>query len=218
MKSDVMDTGPPSWATSVPLTARPLSAAVSVSSVTVRPPYPTGSPTPPAMRAALPVALLVALAACQDAPPEPAPAAPPVGAESVPVRPTAAQIQREANMPTEATDETEPAAPEVVARGPFSGAGRYDVSGEALLYRLDDGSHVVRLEGLESDNGPDLEVWLVRRTSGDVGRGGLALGALKSTRGSHNYAVPAGTDVSAFAGVSVWCERFSVNFGTAPLG
>ena len=170
------------------------------------------------MRATLAVALLVALAACQEAPSADAPATPPARTEAVPVLPTAVQIQREANVPTEMMEEAEPETPEVVARGSFSGAGRYDVSGEAELIRLDDGSHVVRLEGLDSDNGPDLEVWLVRRTTGDVGRGGLSLGALKSTRGSHNYAVPGGADVGDYAGVSIWCERFSVNFGTAPLG
>ncbi|MEM1055703.1 MAG: DM13 domain-containing protein [Bacteroidota bacterium] len=107
--------------------------------------------------------------------------------------------------------------PEIIARGSFSGASGHDVTGEALLYRLDDGSHLVRLEGFETDNGPALEIWLVRRTSGNVGRGGASLGALKSTNGNQNYPVPAGIDPADFAGVSVWCERFAVNFGTAPL-
>jgi hypothetical protein len=62
-----------------------------------------------------------------------------------------------------------------------------------------------------------LEVWLVRQTSGDVGDGGASLGPLKSTNGNQNYAVPVDLDPAEFAGVSVWCERFGVNFGTAPL-
>ncbi|MEM6325664.1 MAG: DM13 domain-containing protein [Bacteroidota bacterium] len=107
--------------------------------------------------------------------------------------------------------------PEIVARGSFSGDSGHDVSGEALLYRLDDGSYTVRLENFETDNGPALEIWLVQRLSGNVGRGGTGIGALKSTNGNQNYPVPAGVDPTTFAGVSVWCERFGVNFGTAPL-
>ena len=165
--------------------------------------------------------VLVALPACQGSSTETVEDAPPgtVGPtpEPIPTRPTAAEIVEMGNMPDEMMEAEMPVAPEEIARGTFSGASGHDVSGEAVLYRLDNGSHVVRLEGLDSDNGPDLEVWLVRRTSGDVGRGGVSLGDLKSTRGNQNYTVPASVDVSAFAGVSVWCKRFSVNFGTAPL-
>ena len=104
-----------------------------------------------------------------------------------------------------------------IAEGTFTGASGHMVTGSAALYRLNDGSHVVRLEDLNSDNGPDLEVWLVRRTAGNVADGGLALGDLMSTRGDQNYAVVNGTDVTPYVGVSIWCDRFNVNFGTAEL-
>ncbi|MEM0963245.1 MAG: DM13 domain-containing protein [Bacteroidota bacterium] len=170
---------------------------------------------------------LVVVAGCQNTPDEVADDPLPTEAtapedetasaeETVPTV-TASQIQAEANMPTEPTAEDMPAAPEEIARGSFSGASGHDVSGEAVWYRLDDGSNLIRLEGLDSDNGPDLEVWLVRRTTGDVGQGGASLGSLKSTRGNQNYPVPDNLDPADFAGVSVWCERFSVNFGVAPL-
>ena len=163
------------------------------------------------------ILLVFALAACQSAPSEPAQDAAPAAPAEVPVVPTADRMAELANVPDDEMDEAEPAGPEILARGRFTGAGGHDVSGEAILYRLDDGSHLVRLEGLESDNGPDLKVWLVRSTTGDVGRGAAALGALKSVRGDQNYPVPAGVDPADFAGVSIWCERFSVNFGAAPL-
>ena len=176
-------------------------------------------------------ALLLAvatLAACQNTPtdtaddPDPTAA---VQADATPADPNAPseegptpeEMEAQANMPVTLVADSMPAGPERLGGGAFSGAGGHDVSGTAALYRLDDGSHLVRLENLDSDNGPDLEVWLVRRTTGDVGEGGVSLGALKSIRGNQNYEVPAGTDVSAFAGVSVWCRRFAVNFGTAPL-
>ena len=167
------------------------------------------------MRALLLFAL--ALTACANASEErldePAPGA--VRAEAQPKVPVDTVSD---TMPTETVEDPMPAGPEVVARGTFSGDSGHDASGEAVLYRLDDGSYSVRLDGFTVDNGPALEVWLVQRTSGDIARGGVSLGALKSTNGNQNYAVPAGTDAASFAGVSIWCERFSVNFGTAPLG
>lgn len=181
------------------------------------------------MRVLLSALLLVSLAACQEAPTETVDDPLPTGAVAddpagptpadIPTQPTVSEIESMGDVPTEPMAEDMPeAAPEVVARGAFSGVGGHDVSGEAVLYRLDDGSHLVRLEGFETDNGPDLKVWLVRTTTGDVGANAASLGALKSTNGNQNYPVPAGVDVSDYAGVSIWCERFSVNFGTAPLG
>lgn len=162
---------------------------------------------------------VLVVAACQNTPTEvaddplPTASAPPTEAPA----PTAEEIEAEANMPTEPMGEAMPESPERIASGPFTGAGFHDVSGVAALYRLVDGAHLLRLDELVSDNGPDLEVWLVRRTTGDVGEGALSLGPLKSTRGNQNYDIPEGIDVAEYAGVSVWCRRFGVNFGTAPL-
>lgn len=156
-----------------------------------------------------------ALGACQNTPTEAADDPLP---EATAPAPTAEEIEAAANMPTEPVAEAMPAAPEVVARGAFSGVGIHDVSGTATWYRLGDGTDLVRLEDLESDNGPDLEVWLVRQTTGDVGEGAVSLGALTSTRGNQNYAVPDGLDPTEFAGVAIWCVRFGINFGVAPLG
>ena len=188
------------------------------------------------MRRLVLLAVLLPLAACQNTPSESAVDEAPDASSADALAPdaspadaftpedgaadamTAEQIEAQANMPITLVSDAMPAAgPTRVASGAFSGASGHDVSGTAVLYRLDDGSHLVRLEGLESDNGPDLEVWLVQRTTGNVGRGGLELADLKSTRGNQNYEVPAGTDVSAYVGVSIWCDRFNVNFGTAEL-
>ena len=164
------------------------------------------------MRSALFTATLFALAACgqtsTEAVDDPDPTAPMTRADSM-----AAATD---TMSTEPMADATPQAVEV-ARGAFSGASGHDTSGQAVLYRLASGEHVVRLEGFETDNGPALEVWMVRRLSGAVAEGGASLGALKSTNGNQNYPVPAGLRPEDFAGVSIWCERFSVNFGTAPL-
>lgn len=171
------------------------------------------------MRALL-LVLALGLAACNNTSEEPLaePAPGTVRAEAPPADPAVPIEAVSDSMPTAPLAETMPAGPTVVAEGTFTGDSGHDASGRAILYRNDDGSHTVRLDGFEVDNGPALEVWLVQRTTGDIARGGVSLGALKSTRGDQNYAVPASVDASSFAGVSIWCERFSVNFGTAPLG
>ena len=149
------------------------------------------------------------------------------GADTAPASepPPAAAVVDVPTTPTASADDAMPTAPvadaamdgaEVVAEGRFAGVGDHDVAGRAVLYRLADGSHTVRLEGLASDNGPDLRVWLVSDLA-DKAEGRVDLGALKSTRGDQNYSVPASAEVSDAAGVSVWCRAFSVEFGTAPL-
>jgi hypothetical protein len=45
----------------------------------------------------------------------------------------------------------------------------------------------------------------------------LNLGRLKGNQGNQNYELPADFDPSTYRSISVWCQRFSVNFATAPL-
>ncbi|NEE22063.1 DM13 domain-containing protein [Streptomyces sp. SID7499] len=98
-------------------------------------------------------------------------------------------------------------------------------SGKVKLVRLADGSHVVRLEDLDTSNGPDLRVWLTDAPVKE-GRAGwrvfddgayVSLGKLKGNKGSQNYTVPADVDPSRFTSVSIWCDRFDVSFGAAEL-
>jgi hypothetical protein len=98
----------------------------------------------------------------------------------------------------------------------------HDTRGRATIYRLADGRRVLRLTEFVTSNGPDVRVYLV--AAGDVQdeaaakQGGFVdLGALKGNRGDQNYDVPAGLDLSTYRAVSIWCRRFSVNFGAAPL-
>ena len=98
-------------------------------------------------------------------------------------------------------------------------------SGIVRLLELPDGSRVLRLEGLETSDGPDLRVWL---TDAPVvaGRDGwflfddgrtLDLGALQGNRGDHNDEIPPEADLDGLTGVSIWCRRFAVSFGAAQL-
>ncbi len=121
--------------------------------------------------------------------------------------------------------EASPAAadvePVVLASGRFV-TQEHGTSGRARLLELADGTRIVRLEGFSTSNGPDLHVWLSDRTAGgswfkyDEGRS-VQLGELKATDGNQNYAVPADVDLDGLQSVVIWCKRFSVAFGSAPL-
>ncbi|HKW39857.1 MAG TPA: DM13 domain-containing protein [Gemmatimonadales bacterium] len=98
----------------------------------------------------------------------------------------------------------------------------HDTKGVAAIYRLEDGRRVLRLTEFATSNGPDVRVYLV--AADDVQdeasakqAGFVDLGALKGNIGDQNYDVPADLDLSSYRAVSIWCRRFSVNFGAAPL-
>jgi electron transfer DM13 len=98
----------------------------------------------------------------------------------------------------------------------------HQTAGAATIYRLGDGRRVLRLTAFSTSNGPDVRVYLV--AANDVQdeaaakqAGFVDLGALKGNIGDQNYDVPADLDLSRYRAVSIWCRRFSVNFGAAPL-
>jgi hypothetical protein len=111
--------------------------------------------------------------------------------------------------------------PVTVISGRFH-SNAHETNGLATIYRLPDGRRVLRLTEFGTSNGPDVRVYLV--AAGDVQdeaaakRAGFAdLGALKGNIGEQNCDVPADLDLSRYRAVSIWCRRFSVNFGAAPL-
>ncbi|MFE6197816.1 DM13 domain-containing protein [Streptomyces sp. NPDC057838] len=126
--------------------------------------------------------------------------------------------------PSGASPAPAPAGPQALASGELI-SHEHTTTGTVKLLRLSDGSHVVRLERLDTSNGPDLRVWLTDAPVKE-GRAGwhvfddgdhVSLGKLKGNKGSQNYAVPEGVDVSRFSSVSIWCDRFDVSFGAAHL-
>jgi hypothetical protein len=113
------------------------------------------------------------------------------------------------------------AEPVEIAAGSFHG-NAHETKGRATIYRLDDGRRVLRLTQFKTSNGPDVRVYLV--AAADVQKedaakkaGIVDLGALKGNVGDQNYDIPAGLDLSKYRAVSIWCRRFTVNFGAAPL-
>ena len=70
--------------------------------------------------------------------------------------------------------------------------------------------------------GPDFHVYLVPkadiRSSSDVtDTMYVDLGRLRAFKGSQNYPIPAGVDLTKFPSVVIWCQQFSVLISPADL-
>lgn len=114
--------------------------------------------------------------------------------------------------------------PLILAQGSLI-SHEYATSGTVKILQLADGTRILRLENLDTSDGPKVEVWL---TDAPVleGRDGWfvfddgnhrSLGALKGNQGNQNYEIPAELDLADFSSVSLWCVTFSVSFGAAEL-
>jgi hypothetical protein len=100
----------------------------------------------------------------------------------------------------------------------------HSTEGRATVYQQADGKLLLRLTGFKTSNGPDVHVILVAAKDANddanflkSGTNQVELGKLKGNVGDQNYEIPAGTDLSKFTTVSIYCERFNANFGAAPL-
>ncbi|MDO8307100.1 MAG: DM13 domain-containing protein [Actinomycetota bacterium] len=112
----------------------------------------------------------------------------------------------------------------VIATGEFI-SHEHGTSGTVSVIALPGGDRVLRIEGLDTSNGPDLHVWLSDAPVIE-GRDGwfvfddgdyADLGELKGNRGNQNYRIPATVDLGDLTSVTIWCDRFSVSFGAAEL-
>jgi len=117
--------------------------------------------------------------------------------------------------------EAAPAASgDVLAQGSFEGIA-HETTGAAQVIGLADGSRVLRFQDLNTSNGPDLHVYLSTAPVGSeeetYAEDFATLGKLKGNVGSQNYELPGDLDLSRFQSVVIWCKRFSVAFGVAPL-
>ena len=98
----------------------------------------------------------------------------------------------------------------------------HPTEGTGTIYRLADGTRVFRLTNFKTSNGPDVHIYMVAaddaKDNATVERAGfIDLGEIKGNIGDQNYALGPDIDLAKYRAVSVWCKRFSVNFGAAPL-
>ncbi len=122
-----------------------------------------------------------------------------------------------ATSPAATAEATAVFEPSVLSRGDWVGADEFHYArGTALLLETEPGVYAVRVEDFSVLNGPDLFVYLSQNPDG-YDDNALNLGNLKATDGAFNYEVPAGTDISQFKSVIIWCRQFAVLFGHATL-
>lgn len=115
-------------------------------------------------------------------------------------------------------------APQTLSSGRFI-SHEHGTTGKASVLKLPDGKRVLRLENLDTSDGPDLRVWLSDQAVKPGTAGWFAfddgayveLGKLKGNKGSQNYDIPADADLDKLTSVSIWCKRFHVSFGAVAL-
>lgn len=141
---------------------------------------------------------------------------------------TADVMDAAAKMPDKEMEEEMPemaddAQPVAVAQGQFRDADDFHQgSGTATLYRLPDGTHLLRFEDFRVTNGPQLHVLLANHAEpanrNDLEAAGYVdLGALKGNVGSQNYEIGANIAVDGVQSIVIYCKPFHVVFSTATL-
>jgi hypothetical protein len=112
--------------------------------------------------------------------------------------------------------------PVVLSAGEFMGAdSAHQGAGQATIYQLPEGNHILRFEEFNVTNGPDLHVILVKNpapaNADDIGDDYIDLGSIKGNIGNQNYDIPADVDLSQYNSIVIYCVPFHVVFATAPL-
>src|SRR6267143_682106 len=123
-------------------------------------------------------------------------------------------------------DEAMPTAPGGASAQPLESGRFYSIlhptAGTATIFRVGDGTRVLRLTSFSTSNGPDVHVYMVAADDAkDVATvqqaGFVDLGVIKGNVGDQNYTLGSDLDLAKYRAVSIWCKRFSVNFGAAAL-
>lgn len=105
-----------------------------------------------------------------------------------------------------------------LARGSFDGLA-HEASGTAAIVKLAAGGKKLTFTNLDTDNGPDLRVYLVAGpVAGDSDVDDYKdLGGLKGNKGTQQYDIPASVDTKRYSTVVIWCRAFTIAFAKAKL-
>ena len=112
-------------------------------------------------------------------------------------------------------------APQFLESGAFHSV-IHPTQGTATIYQMGDKKRVLRFTNFSTSNGPDVHVYMVaaddaKDAAAVENAGFVDLGVIKGNIGDQNYALDSDLDLGKYRAVSVWCKRFSVNFGAAAL-
>jgi hypothetical protein len=110
---------------------------------------------------------------------------------------------------------------QILESGAFH-SGTHPTEGTATIYRIENGNRVLRFTNFKTSNGPDVHVYMVaaedaRDDASVLNAPFVDLGIIKGNIGNQNYDLGPDLDLDKYRTVSVWCKRFSKNFGAAPL-
>lgn len=138
--------------------------------------------------------------------------------ETLPPLPT---VARPASPPGDSTaPPPDDPGPQALAIGSFVSLD-HPTTGAVRVVRLADGSRIVRLDELMTDNGPDLFLYMsTNPADGDEGAFDdefINLGRLKGNQGNQNYELPDAVDLGRYSTLVIWCDRFNSAFGAATL-
>jgi Electron transfer DM13 len=123
-------------------------------------------------------------------------------------------------------DEALPSAQGGVSAQPLESGRFYSIlhptEGTATIFQMGDGTRILRLTSFRTSNGPDVHVYVIAADDAkDVATvqqaGFIDLGVIKGNVGDQNYKLGSDLDLGKYRAVSIWCKRFSVNFGAAAL-
>ena len=123
-------------------------------------------------------------------------------------------------------DEAMPTAQGGLSTQPLESGQFYSIlhptEGAATIYQVGDGTRVLRFTSFRTSNGPDVHVYMVAaddaKDAATVQKAGFVdLGVIKGNIGDQNYTLGNDLDLGKYRAVSIWCKRFSVNFGAAAL-
>ena len=102
----------------------------------------------------------------------------------------------------------------LISQGSFVDADGFHKTKGTVKIVEKEGKKYVVLEDFEATNGPDLKVYLSDDTKAS---NYISLGELKGNKGNQQYELSLEENVANYEYALIWCEQFSVLFGSAKL-
>lgn len=111
--------------------------------------------------------------------------------------------------------------PHVLAIGNFHQVA-HKGEGTATILEVESGKRALRLKDFRTSGSPDLKVLLISATDARENETVLrsevlSLGPLQQAEGEQEYLLPPEFDLNRFHAVTIWNDKYKVNFTTAPL-
>ena len=94
---------------------------------------------------------------------------------------------------------------------------QYQVNGAWQIEKRDGQTVIKFSDDFQTNNGPDLKLFLTKndisRVTGSNASGGVLISKLKNVNGYQEYVVPGNININDYASLVILCEKFSVLWG-----